>query len=177
MPSLKKSFFRITMLSVLVIFCASCNRTSKQAATAKPTHAFGGEEWLSWTSAERSRYVDGYLSGYQSGFGESCDAAERHDLFDNRLSPTPEEKEHVINVPHYRCNQYRKEYSKTKFTLEKGIDVSPYPEIVTEMYKKYPDSCSAPYFLLMTLLSDGRATTADELYKAQINQWPNARIE
>jgi hypothetical protein len=45
------------------------------------------------------------------------------------------------------------------------------------MYEKHPDSRSAMYELLMELLSDGQATTAEELYKAQLNEWPNARIE
>jgi hypothetical protein len=42
------------------------------------------------------------------------------------------------------------------------------------IYEKYSDSRSALYLLLLSLLSDGQATSAEELYRAQFGKWPNA---
>jgi hypothetical protein len=176
MPSLMRSFFRLTVLFLLVIFCASCSRTSKQVATANPIHAFGGEEWLSWTPAQRDRYVYGYIVGYQSGFFKACEFADEHSLFDDHIPPGPGE-EGVINVPGHRCRTALKSYSRVTYTQDKGVSVNPYPEIITEMYEKHPDSRSAMYQLLMEQLSEGQVATAEDLYKAQLNKWPNAWIE
>jgi hypothetical protein len=170
----QKSLYALFLATL--ILCMSCNHSPKQPTLSKPVRAFGGEEWLSWTVAERNQYVYGYLVGYEFSFSEACRAAEDHDLLREHMSPSRGE-ENSINVAATRCLSYRKNYSKERYTIDKGANVSPYSEIITEMYEKHPDSRSAMYELLMELLSDGQATTAEELYKAQLNQWPNARIE
>jgi hypothetical protein len=69
----------------------------------------------------------------------------------------------------------RQTYSKERFQEDGRVNVEPYSEILTGLYEKHPDSRSAPYVLLLGLLSDGHATSVEELYKAQLGQWPNAR--
>jgi len=101
-----------------------------------------------------------------------CEAAD--DLFAKKL-PYRAGDENSTNVPLSRCLERRQNYSKMRLTEDAGVSVSPYPEILTELYEKHPDSRSAPYFLLLGLLSDGHATSVEELYHAQLGQWPNAR--
>jgi hypothetical protein len=71
--------------------------------------------------------------------------------------------------------------SQPKYSLgirdEEGVMTSPYAEIITDMYEKHADARSAPYFLLITLLSDGNAHTSEDLYKDQLGKWPNARYD
>jgi hypothetical protein len=83
--------------------------------------------------------------------------------------------EKSTNVPLSRCIERRKKYSKEHMTEGAEVSVRPYAEILTELYEKFPDSRSAPYVLLLSLLSDGQATSAEELYRAQLGKWPNAR--
>jgi len=125
-----------------------------------------------WTPAERSRYVYGYVDGYSSGSYDTCESSD--DLFAAKL-PYRSGDENSTNVPLSRCIERRQKYSKAHMTEDAEVSVSPYPEILTELYEKYPDSRSAPYFLLLSLLSDGQATSAEELYRSQLGKWPNAR--
>ena len=156
----------------LLVFCVGCNRTSQQTPRLRPGEALRGVEWLSLPPTERSRYVYGYIDGYTKGSFDSCKAAD--DLFAAKLPNQPGD-ENSIDVPLSRCIGRRRMYSKVHLDEDAAVSVSPYPEILTELYEKHPDTRSAPYSLLMELLSDGQATNADELYRAQLGRWPNAR--
>jgi hypothetical protein len=165
-----KSLF--AAFTFLLVLCTSCNRGPTQAPRLKPGQVLRGDEWLSWTPSARNQYVYGYLDGYSTASFDTCEAAD--DLFAAKL-PYRAGDENAVNVPLSRCLERRQKYSKMRLTEDAGVSVSPYPEILTELYEKHPDSRSAPYVLLLGLLSDGHATNVEELYRAQSGQWPNAR--
>ncbi len=73
------------------------------------------------------------------------------------------------------CGAGHAAHVQKTLTDNTGVDVRPYTEIITEFYQKRPSERSAPYVLLLELLSDGQAKSAEELYRAQLGQWPNAR--
>jgi hypothetical protein len=166
MTNLSGKLLSAAALSAVVPLCASCNHSPKQIAYLKPGHAARGDEWLTWTPAERSRYVYGYLDGYGGGFAEACEAADDNDLFKEHVSPYPGDED-VVNIPLVHCRSHRKNFSKEKLTENFTLEIGSYPEILTQFYEEHPNCRSVPYVLLMGLLSDGQATTADELYKAQ----------
>jgi hypothetical protein len=158
--------------TLLLILCLSCTRGPTSVSRLSLHQAISGDGWLSWTPAERSRYVYGYIDGYSNGSYDTCKSSD--DLFAAKL-PYRSGDENSTNVPLSRCIERRQKYSKEHMTEGSEVSVSPYPEILTELYEKYPDSRSAPYVLLLSLLSDGQATSAEELYRAQSGKWPNAR--
>src|SRR5712664_1995294 len=52
--------------------------------------------------------------------------------------------ENSTNVQLSRCIERRQKYSKEHMTEDAGVSLSPYSELLTELYEKYPDSRSAP---------------------------------
>ena len=153
--------------TLLLILCASCTKGRTPAPRLSLHQTMSGDGWLSWTPAERSRYVYGYIEGYSVGSFDTCESST--DLFATKL-PYLAGDENSTNVPLSRCIERRQKYSKPHITVDAGVSVSPYPETITELYEKYPDSQSAPYVLLLGLLSDGQATSAEELYRAQLGK-------
>jgi hypothetical protein len=158
-------------------------RAETRNANERPSE--GDRRWLAGVvTAERTEYIDTYLDAYSTAYYDACRSAE--DVFIEESSSAkgahmaklPYEKgdENSTDIPLSHCMNRRAKYSRR----QRGPDVlfvSPYPEIITEMYEKHPDARAAPYFLLLTLLSDGGAQTAEDLYKDQLGKWPNARYE
>jgi len=167
-----KKLLSVAASAILITCCTSCYRN--QQTHLKPGQAGRGYEWLTWTSAERSRYVYGYLDGYGRGYLEACQDADDQRLFKEKVPPYPGD-ENVVNKPVVHCRSRRKNYSKEKLTEKYELEIGPYPEILTELFEKHPDTRSVPYSLLLELLSDGQAINAEELYKAQLGKWPNAK--
>jgi hypothetical protein len=170
--------------TVVLILCLSCQRGQKPETRMNDLQTVTGDGWLAWSPAERTEYIDTYLDAYSTAYYDACRSAE--DVFIEESSSAkgahmaklPYEKgdENSTDIPLSHCMNRRAKYSRR----QRGPDVlfvSPYPEIITEMYEKHPDARSAPYFLLLTLLSDGGAQTAEDLYKDQLGKWPNARYE
>jgi hypothetical protein len=121
---------------------------------------------------------------YSSGYNEACrnaDDISREELSSVKgvhLAKLPYERddENSVDIPLSHCINGKAKYSRR----QRGADallISPYPEIITQMYEKHPDARSAPYYLLLPFLSDGNAQTAEDLYKDQLGKWPNARYE
>ncbi len=132
--------------TLLLILCASCTKGRTPAPRLSLHQTMSGDGWLSWTPAERSRYVYGYIEGYSVGSFDTCESST--DLFATKL-PYLAGDENSTNVPLSRCIERRQKYSKPHITVDAGVSVSPYPETIPELYEKYPDSQSAPYVLLL----------------------------
>lgn len=159
--------------SVLLMVFISCHRPTQTGAGLSLGQRYSGDGWLSWSPVERITYVDTYIDAYNHAYNEACRNAD--DLFVEKL-PYEKGDENHTDIPVSRCLDRKAKYSR----IQRGDDgegTSPYPEIITEMYEKHPDARSAPYFLLMTLLSDGQAQTSEDLYKSQLGKWPNARYD
>jgi hypothetical protein len=172
------------VLAMVLVQCIACRKPDRPKSKFIAFQHFFGQGWLAWSPAERTEYVDTYLDGYATAYSEACRSAG--DIFIERMPsgraiplaklPYQEGDENSIDVPLTHCLNSQRKYS-LRHRDENGLFTSPYPEIITEMYEKHPDAQSAPYFLLITLLSDGNARTAEELYKAQLGKWPNARFD
>jgi hypothetical protein len=133
----------------------------------------GGAEWLSWTVEQRADYVRGYLDGYSGAWLDACRAAT--ELLVNKVPYRPGD-ENLADPPLSHCISRRPNYSAAKLSERGELIFGPYSETITQMYLSHPDSRSAPYLLLIGELSDGKANGAEQLYQAQKNLWPNARI-
>jgi len=114
---------------------------------------------LGRTPAERSRYVYGYIDGYSNGSYDTCKSSD--DLFVAKL-PYRSGDEKSTNVPLSRCIERRQKYSKEHMTEGAEVSVSPYAEILTELYEKYPDTRSASYVLLLSLLTGWHSLVAPD---------------
>jgi len=171
----KRKSLMLAIFTGLVFLCSSCSR-EKEHYRVTGGRTFGGNGWLAWTPDERTRYVSGIIEGYQYGYAQACDDSNHSDLFKDKLPYVPGD-ENLLMVAHARCRTHLQKFSKAKFG-ENGTDVQFYTSTVTELYQKYPDARSAPYMLLLLeLMHDGGPENADQLYKAQLGKWPNARIE
>src|SRR6266403_101704 len=99
------------------------------AAAGNPPAPDEGKDWLTWTPAERSVYVRGFIEGYWRGSDSACRLAD--ELFEvgkpHRLGQTPRG----------RCEARLEEYTKIK-TTDSGLDFSAYTTVITEFYTKHP---------------------------------------
>ena len=162
----------IALFASLILFCTSCKQeTKKVQGHLTSSRAIGGEKWLSWTPSERDRYVYGYLDGYFSGFDEACQIVWKLDL------RYPSKSKDNVDEPGTNCTKARHEYSEQKIRGVEDIDVAFYTAMITELYERYPDARSAPFVLLLGLMHDGGPTNSEQLYRAQIGKWPNARVD
>jgi hypothetical protein len=180
-PSVRRlsAFATLTLL-----LCISCESPHKPEPRLTSFQRFFGDGWLAWSPAERTEFVVTYLDAYTAAYNDACRRAE--DIFIESypsgksvpVAKLPYEKgdENSIDIPLTHCLNSQPKYSLGKRD-EDGVMKSPYAEIITEMYQKHPDARSAPYFLLITLLSDGKAQTSEDLYKDQLGKWPNARYD
>lgn len=108
-----------------------------------------GKEWLSWTPQQRLMFVETYVSGYTAGKTDACITAAE------LLAPN----EKITNFSHQAsadCIRRTKSYSRS---------ASYYSDLITTFYKSCPKYDQAPDFYLMTLLTDDRVKTADDLCK------------
>ena len=69
--------------TLLLILCASCTKGRTPAPRLSLHQTMSGDGWLSWTPAERSRDVYGYIEGYSVGSFDTCESST--DLFATKL--------------------------------------------------------------------------------------------
>jgi len=126
------------------------------SAQVPPAQIDRGQEWLSWSPAEKAIYVNGFLTGYSNGSHAACllteelfEVGKRHQLEDQ---------------PSARC--YARLETYTKFTRSNsGSDFSNYTNVITDFYTQHPEYQNIPFFYLMRYLSDRQYKTSDELYR------------
>jgi hypothetical protein len=127
-------------LTVLVFLSISA-----QVSTPKRER---GEEWLSWSPAQRSTYISGYVTGYLMGSHDACGATDQ--LFEVG-------KPHrLYEDPSARCQAHLETYSSR--------DTATYTTVITEFYTKYPQYRDIPYPYLLKFETDNQHKTADELH-------------
>jgi hypothetical protein len=129
------------------------------AAAGSPPGLDEGKDWLTWTPAERSVYVRGFIEGYWRGSDSACRLAD--ELFEvgkpHRLGQTPRG----------RCEARLAEYTKIK-TTDSGLDFSAYTTVITEFYTKHPEYQNIPKVYLLSFLTNRSYKTADQLYEMAV---------
>ncbi len=120
-----------------------------------------GDEWRSWSPAQRTGYVEGFLDGRLSGLGQACDAADwqSYDIpGGSKLSPE------MVQL----CQQKIKTY--TRFTpidqLMRGapLDVTAYTSVLDAFYA-HPECRVMPFPTILNHLNDEEYMSGDELYE------------
>jgi hypothetical protein len=122
----------------------------------RPERPSSGEEWLSWSLADRNAYIGGYIDGYTKGSHEACLAT--NDIFEVH------KPHHLGEDPAARCESHLETYSKYQ-TKDSRADLSVYVTVITEFYTKHPEYRNIPFFYLMRFLSDSQRKTADQIYE------------
>lgn len=121
------------------------------AASAAPPQRGSGHEWVSWSPEQRTRFMDGFWTGYVMGTRRACDVT--NDLWEVG-------KMHRIgDNPSARCFARLELYSK---------DPKLYATVLTEFYTQHPEYQKIPVVYLMRFLSDSRFRSADELYQMAV---------
>lgn len=123
-----------------------------------------GGEWLSWTDGQRATHVSGFISGYREGVHSACEVAEKLFTEPGKMYRLGDEH-HPSEMPSARCLARMGEFSKARFTEEKGPDLTLYTDPITEFYSKHPDYEAVPFDELLLFLADGKCDTADQLYQ------------
>ena len=141
--------------TVLALFLFACDGTPVQPALRE-----GGREWLSWSPAERNRYVIGFLDGYGIARHNSCVAAD--ELFEVGQPHRMGDDQHPTDYPSGRCLAGVDEYSRFKYTPT-SLDISAYVTPITQFYAKHPEHQDILVSSLMESLSDKQSRTAEEL--------------
>ncbi len=113
-----------------------------------------GDQWLSWSKAERIAFIDGFLTGYSNGSHKACLSA--NEIFEVG------EAHRLGNDPAARCEARIETYTRYE-SSESGPDLSGYADVITEFYTKHPERRGIPFFYLLQFLSDKQHKTADEL--------------
>ncbi len=156
---LRKYLIGVGVLLILTIITTAAQVRLEQLAR--------GGEWLSWSSGQRSTYVNGFIAGYQEGTHEACDVAQN--LFaDPNATYTLGDEHHPSDMPSARCLAHMNKYSRFKYTEASGLDLSAYTDVITDFYNKHREYQGIPFNDLLKLLSDRESKTADQLYQMAV---------
>lgn len=151
---MRKYLAGIGAFAVLVILCV--------AAQPRPDQPERSAEWLSWSPAQRNVYVYGLITGYRMASLKACNAAD--ELFEVGKPHSLGDEHHPSEMPSARCLTSVAKYSKCKYTGTE-TDCSAYTNVITEFYTKHPEYQGVPFPYIMDFLSDGKYSTADQLYE------------
>jgi len=121
-----------------------------------------GGEWLSWTTAERNRYVYGYIDGYLLARNRACDVADT--LFEVGMPHRLGDDQHPTGVPSGRCLAAVDTYSRLK-DVNAAVDLTVYTNPISEFYTKHQEYQNVPFPFLMEFLTDKKCSTAEQLYQ------------
>src|SRR5277367_5386277 len=103
------------------------------AARSSRAEAGTGDEWLSWSPAQRASYVDGFISGHLNATHSVCDAAD--ELFEVDMPHSLGDAHHPSEYPSARCFAKADTYSRFKVTGNEETDFAAYTTVITEFYK------------------------------------------
>ena len=144
-------------IAVVVLLLISC-----KANEIRPELLEKGDEWLSWNTGERNRYVFGYVDGYLTARHTACVAADT--LFEVGQPHRMGDEQHPTEFPSGRCLASVDEYSRFKY-VGSTIDLSAYVNPITEFYTKHPEYKGILIPSLMEFLSDKKYSSADDLFQ------------
>ena len=147
-------FGGVRAFAIVVLVCV--------AAQFRPEQMERGGEWLSWTPPERNVYVYGLVTGYRMASLRACRAAD--ELFEVGKSHSLGDEHRPSEMPSARCLASVAKYSRCKYTGTE-TDCSSYTNTITQFYTKHPEYQGIPFPYIMDFLSDGRFSTADQLYE------------
>jgi hypothetical protein len=139
-----------------VIFCAVLMLPVIRGVATASEVLHAGQQWLTWTPAERNIFVLGFIEGYWKGSQTACRLAD--DLFEVQ-KPHP-----LGQSPSGRCEEHLEQFTKIKNT-DSGPDFSAYTTVITEFYEKHPEYQNVPTGYLLFFLNDANYGTADHLYQ------------
>jgi hypothetical protein len=145
-----------TLKAVLKIGVIALLPLVTSAVRVGPPQVGGGEEWLSWSEAERNTYIHGFIEGYWKGSATACKAAD--DLFEVG------EPHRGDNQPSARCEARLGEYSRIRLT-DSGVDFTAYTTVITDFYTRHSRYYGIPTVDLLSALGDSKCSTADQLYQ------------
>src|SRR5258708_25553340 len=152
---------RLLVVGLLLLLCFGCKSKSPRRDQLE-LYRHPGVQWLSWTPAEREKFVFGYEEGYGSGTYLACRSA--NDLFET-------DKPHAIGYdsvpstfPSARCRANIAQYSNVKFSETMVPDFSPYTDVITSFYNQYPEYPDIHSINLMAHLAGAKLKTVDDLY-------------
>jgi hypothetical protein len=118
------------------------------ALAQTPSLARGrGQEWLSWSSDERTVFVGAYLQGYLMGKTYACIAAG--ELFGEH-KPIRD----LDQMPDRRCFRRAKGYSR------KADD---YASVISSFYSKHPEYRDIPVDYFMLLFTSDQYRTVEDI--------------
>jgi len=122
-----------------------------------------GEEWSSWSAAERRHYLVGYLEGHNAGMYETCKLTDD-------LAAQDGQELYSNHRPSMRCVNASRKYSKAHivYTGEagrgKGLDVSVYVKVL-DIFYSHRECRIMPYEIILQHLNDQEFKSGDDLYK------------
>ena len=151
---------RDLMIVGLLFFVAGCKShppVGEQADYRRP-----GIQWLSWNSTERRNFVFGYIEGFGVGMNQACLAAD--DLFEKDKAHSFGHDNVPSTFPSARCRASVDQYSNLKVSVSTGPDFSPYIDVITTFYSRYPTGRDVPYVDLIRFLTEAKHKTPDDLY-------------
>jgi hypothetical protein len=92
-------------IAVVVLLLTSC-----KANKIRPELLERGNEWMSWNTAERNRYVLGYVDSYLTARHTACVAADT--LFEVGQTHRMGDEQHPTEFPSGRCLASVDDYSR-----------------------------------------------------------------
>ena len=153
---------RTSRLGVVAVFILLTVKIFS-SAQIKPQDLDRRGEWLSWSEAQRTTYVDGFITGYHGASHSACEAAD--ELFEIGQPHSLGDQHHPSEYPSARCLARMDTYTKAKYSEATGPDLSAYTGVITEFYSKHPDTSQIPFVNIMMVLGDHSYRSADQLYQ------------
>jgi hypothetical protein len=140
----------------LAAVCIALALFTSFATGGNPSRSSEGKEWLAWTQAERSVFIQGFIEGFWGGSESACRLADK--LFEVG-------KPHRLgDEPRGRCEAGLENYTKIK-TTDSGTDYSVYTTVITDFYSGHPEYQNVPKVYLLSFLTDRNYKTADQLHQ------------
>jgi hypothetical protein len=123
-----------------------------------------GDEWRSWSAAERRQYLVGYLEGQLAAVYKTCHLSDDFAEQDGQtLYPN--------HFPSRRCTDAAPKYSKARVDFAdestgkgRSLDVSVYTNVLDTFYS-HRECRIMPYEIILQHLNDQEFKSGDDLYK------------
>jgi hypothetical protein len=150
------------LLALLLVLSAGCESNPRPLFRAG-MFRHPGRQWLAWDSRQQENFVYGYIQGYRQGVNQACHVVDqRSGRGDTRTMGT---RNVPATVPPPDCDASLGQYSMVGGNESAGPNFSAYTTLITEFYRKYPDSEDIPFTRLMEPLTGPTIPTVIELHR------------
>lgn len=152
-----------TMLLALLLFLSAGCESNPRPLFRAGMFRHPGRQWLAWDSRQRENFVYGYIEGYQQGVNRSCQVSDRS----SGRKDEPRRMGNSVAGTSTPANCYASvgQYSMIGGNESAGPDFGVYTAVITEFYRKYPESEDVPFTRLMEPLTGPTIPTAIELHR------------